>query len=247
MSFLLRHYRSPWDRTIDPTGIPAAVARWWRQPHRTVRFVELIRAFYGRAPGSCAYAFTVFVTWWTLRGISPTAAHRLILSASTNLHNMRQDPVQVLVASAFWTEGGFPWSVLATCLTVMALAEGWLGTVRWITAFAVGHIGATLAVATGLAFAEHRGLLPVRATVVSDVGASYGFSAVFAVLTFHLGGRLRVLWASGLLAWAVHGVWHGQTFADYGHLTAVLLGFCWGALAVAGSHRLERARDRAVV
>lgn len=241
----MRHYRSPWDRTIDPTAVPGEVALWWRQPHRLIRGIEAVREFYDRAPGSCAYAFTVFVTWWTLQGISGNAAHRLILSASTNLHNMREDPVQVLVASAFWTDGGFPWTILATCLTVMALAEGWLGTLRWINAFAVGHVGATLIVATGLAFAEHRGLLPVKATVVSDVGASYGFSAVLAVLAFHLRGKLRAVWAVALLGWAVHGVWRGQTFADYGHLMAVLLGFCWGALALSTSHRLERARDRA--
>ncbi|WP_280386739.1 rhomboid-like protein [Nocardia wallacei] len=237
---VLHHYRSPWTRTLDAGAMRRALADWWRGPERVYRAARVVHDHLGGAPASCAYAFTLFVTWWTLRGISDIAGHRLILSASTNLHNMQRDPVQVLVASAFWTEGGFPWMIILGFLTVMAFAERWLGTVRWVLVFAVGHVGATLLTVTGIAYAVDHGLIPLKVAVVSDVGASYGFSAVLAALTYHLPGAARWAWAGGLLAWFGLAAWHGRTFTDYGHLTAALLGFLVGAIAVGVSRRLER-------
>ncbi|WP_068028741.1 rhomboid-like protein [Nocardia mexicana] len=239
---VLHHYRSPWTRTIDVREELRAVRDWWHGPERVYRAARAVRDFLGGAPASCAYAFTLFVTWWTLRGISDIAGHRLILSASTNLHNMQRDPVQVLVASAFWTEGGFPWAIVLGFLTVMAFAERWLGTVRWVLVFAIGHVGATLLTVTGIAYAVDHGLIPLKVAVVSDVGASYGFSAILAALTFHLPGGARLVWAGGLLGWFGLAAWHGRTFTDYGHLTAVLLGFLVGAIASVASRQLERRK-----
>ncbi|MBF6329725.1 rhomboid-like protein [Nocardia transvalensis] len=237
---VLNYYRSPWTRTIDLAAEWRALrTRWHRRP-RWYRPLRAVHDFLGGAPASCAYAFTLFVTWWTLRGISDFAGHRLILSASTNLHNMRRDPVQVLVASAFWTEGGFPWVTVLGFLTVMAFAERWLGTLRWILVFATGHVAATLAVVTGIAYAVDHRLIPLKVVVAADVGASYGFSAVLGTLTYHLRGTARLIWIAGLLGWFAFGAWHGRTFTDYGHLTALVIGVFVGAVAVAVSRWLER-------
>ncbi|MEU6559202.1 rhomboid-like protein [Nocardia nova] len=220
------------------------VLEWWRGPDRLYRAGRAVHDHLAGAPASCAYAFTLFVTWWTLRGVSDVAGHRLILSASTNLHNMRREPVQVLVASAFWTDGGFPWVIIIGFLTVMAFAERWLGTLRWIMVFACGHAGASMIVVTGIAYAVHHDLIPLHIAVVSDVGSSYGSTAVLAALAYHLRGTPRALWASALLAWFGFAAWHGRTFTDYGHLTALLIGFAVGAVSVALSYRLERARHQ---
>lgn len=241
---VLRHYRSPWTRTVDLEHGGRAVRVWWHGNLRVFRAARAVHDHLGGAPAACAYAFTLFVTWWTLRGISDIAGHRLILSASTNLHNMRHDPVQVLVASAFWTEGGFPWTIVLGFLTVMAWAERWLGTVRWVLIFALGHVGATLITVTGTAYAVDHRLLPLKVAVVSDVGASYGFSAVLAALAYHLSGTARLVWAGGLVAWFGLLAWRGRTFTDYGHLTAVLIGLLAGAMALTVARRLERRAGR---
>ncbi|MQY17586.1 rhomboid-like protein [Nocardia macrotermitis] len=240
----LIRYRSPWTRTIDFGEILRGLREWWRSPGRVRSCVRAARDHLAAAPASCAYAFTLFVTWWTLRGISDVAGHRLILSLSTNLHNMRREPVQVLVASAFWIEGGFPWGTILGFLIVMALAERWLGTVRWILVFASGHVGATLIVVTGIAYAVQRQLIPLKVVHAADVGTSYGFSAVLAALAFRLPGRARVVWALCLVGWYVLGVWRGRTFTDYGHLAAVLIGLAAGGVALLISRRLERLSER---
>ncbi|MCM6774345.1 hypothetical protein NDR87_14615 [Nocardia sp. CDC159] len=240
---VLHYYRSPWTRTIDLGDGVRAVRAWWHRPPRWYRALRAAHDHLAGAPASCAYAFTLFVTWWTLRGISDFAGHRLILSASTNLHNMRRDPVQVLVASAFWTEGGFPWSTILGCVTVMAFAERWLGTLRWILVFAAGHVATTVLVVTGIAHAVAHGLIPLKVTVAADVGASYGFSAILAALTYHLRGPTRLLWLTTLLTWYALAAWHGRTFTDYGHLTAALIGLLAGAIALTSARWLEHLRD----
>ncbi len=241
---VLNYYRSPWTRTIELEDGLRTVRTWWAGPARWYRAARAAHDHLAGAPASCAYAFTLFVTWWTLRGISDFAGHRLILSASTNLHNMRRDPVQVLVASAFWTEGGFPWTTILGFLILMAFAERWLGTVRWILVFAVGHVSSTLIVVTGISHAVDRGLIPLKVVVAADVGASYGFSAVLAALAYHLRGPARLVWIGALLGWFALGAWRGRTFTDYGHLTAVFIGLLTGLIAVSGAHWLERLRDR---
>ncbi len=241
---VLRHYHSPWTRTVDLGHGVRVVREWWHGRLRVYRAARAVHDHLGGAPAACAYAFTLFVTWWTMRGISDIAGHRLILSVSTNLHNMRDDPVQVLVASAFWTEGGFPWTIVLGFLTVMAWAERWLGTVRWVLVFAAGHVGATLITVTGIAYAVDHRLIPLKVAVVSDVGASYGFSAVLAALAYHLSGVARLVWAGGLVAWFGLLAWRGRTFTDYGHLTAVLIGLLVGAVALTVARRLERRTGR---
>ncbi|MQY25214.1 rhomboid-like protein [Nocardia aurantia] len=241
---VLTHYRSPWTRTIDVDAQLQAFRAGMRRPGRLPAVLRAGRDLLAAAPASCAYSFTLFITWWTLRGISEFAGHRLILSASTNLHNMRREPVQVLVASAFWTEGGFPWVTIAGFLTLMAFAERWLGTLRWIMVFATGHVATTLLIVTGIAYAVDHRLIPLKVAVASDVGSSYGFSSVLAALTFHLRGIPRVMWAVGLLGWYGYAAAAGRTFTDYGHLTAIAVGFVSAALAVTVSRQLERVRDR---
>ncbi|MBL1079655.1 hypothetical protein JK358_35150 [Nocardia sp. 2] len=231
-------YQSPWVRTIDLAQQWRRIRAWGRQPQRLRRLLAAYRTLLAAAPASIAYAFTLFVTWWTLRGTSDAFDRRLILSASTNLRNLQHDPIQVLVASAFWTEGGFPWSEILILLTFMALAERWLGSLRWILVVASGHICATLIVAVGIAHKVDKHLIPLRVTVAADVGPSYGISAMLAALAFRLRGPARWIWAAGLLLFYGAALWQGRTFTDYGHFFAVLIGFLIGGAAVVVSRRV---------
>ncbi|MFR9750317.1 rhomboid-like protein [Nocardia sp. 004] len=232
--------RSPWTQTIELRTELRGVRAWLRRPGLPRRILPALRAHLGAAPASTAYAFTVFVTWWTLRGVGESVERRLILSASTNLHNMRHNPVQVLVASAFWIEGGFPWATIASLLIIMAYAERWLGTTRWILLFATGHIGATLLTVTTIAHAIDHDLIPLRVAVAADVGTSYGFSAVLAALAFRLHGVARLVWAVTILLALGITLYLDPTFTDYGHLCAAAIGLAYGALATRFWHRVER-------
>ncbi|WP_433672473.1 rhomboid-like protein [Nocardia sp. CA-136227] len=237
-------YQPPWLRTVDLGERFRTLVQWWAEPHRVRRGVQAYRDLLAVTPACIAYAFTLFITWWTLRGASDIVGRRLIFSASTNLRNMQRDPIQVLVASAFWTDGGFPWTDIVILITLMALAERWLGSLRWIVVVAIGHVGATLITVLGIAHKLDKQLIPTRVAFASDVGPSYGISAMLAVLTFRLRGPARWVWALAMLVWYGFGVWHGRTFTDYGHFFALLIGFAVGAVAVALSHRLITVRER---
>jgi hypothetical protein len=193
----------------------------------STRLWRALTAYYSKAPGTLVYLFTLTVTTWTLAGTDRATDHKVMVSASTNLHNMTRDPIRVLVASAFWNDSaGFPWVVFAEFLLLMAAAERWLGTGRWLMMFVAGHVGATLVTVTGIAWALDRHLLPHRLAGTVDVGTSYGFFAVAAVFTYRFRRRRwRLIWAVGLAGYLIFTAWRRETFTDYGHLTAMLIGF----------------------
>jgi hypothetical protein len=172
------------------------------------------------------YLVVLLVTWWTLRGASARLDHRLILSASTNVTNMRHDPVQVLISSAFWPDStAVPWQMVIEFLIVMVAAERWLGTRRLVAVFAAGHIGATLLTFAGIVYGLDQGLLPVEVAKASDVGTSYGLYAVAALLVFRFPPRWRLLSASALTTYLVFSAWNEPTFTAFGHLAAITIGF----------------------
>ncbi|GAA5107009.1 rhomboid-like protein [Nocardia iowensis] len=240
VAFAAVRFRSPWTQTIDLRTELRVAWDWLRRPGLAHRVLPALREHLGAAPASTAYAFTLFVTWWTLRGVGDSVERRLIFSASTNLYNMRHNPVQVLVASAFWTDGGFPWTAIVSFLIVMAYAERWLGTGRWIVLFATGHIGATLLTVTGISHAIDHGVIPLKVAVAADVGTSYGFSAVLAAMAFRFRGPVRLVWAGTLTVVLVAALWIGPTFTDYGHLCAAAIGFVVGAIATTLGRWVEK-------
>ncbi|MGW4337956.1 rhomboid-like protein [Rhodococcus koreensis] len=212
-------------------------------PEHCRAFAIRARRYFTGAPATLVYLFTLLVTWWTMQGTDPSLTHHLIVSASTNLHNMRADPLQVLVASAFWTDStGFPWLMIAGFLLVMVAAERRLGTRRWIATFAAGHVGATLVTVTGIAWALDHNLLAVNIARTADVGTSYGFYAVAAAFTMQFTGRSRLIWATALIGYLTLAASYGQSFTDYGHLAAIAIGFATHPVATLASRRWARSR-----
>ncbi len=160
-----------------------------------------------------------------LLGANPSVARALLEEQSTNLHHLTHDPVRVLIRSAFWLNSYelLFWVILF--VVVLAPAEHWLGTPRWLVVFASGHVGATVLTATGIWLALRAGVTSHRLEDVVDVGASYGFVAIAAVFTFRLAPRWRVLWAAVLVAAVAGGIAIDGTFTAYGHAAALLIGF----------------------
>jgi hypothetical protein len=214
--------------------------RWqWAEPatSRWVRAKPWVGAYVRCAPGTFLYLFILFITTQVLRSSTQGLRHALLAEHSTNLDHLRHDPVNVLITSAFWVTGPelALWAVLFPL--VLAPAERWLGTLRTVVAFFVGHVGATLVTATGLALLIHHHVMPQRLRDVVDVGSSYGFFCVAALFTYRLPRPWRGLWAAVLVAGAVIFVAVGQDFSDFGHLMAILIGFCLYGLTRAGPVR----------
>jgi hypothetical protein len=190
-------------------------------------------AYLRGAPATLVYTFTLVVTWYSAAGAAPGLEHRLLLSESTNLQNMLDEPLRVLVASAFWIDSPvFPVLTTGGLLAVMVPAERALGTRRWVTVFALGHVLASVLTVTGIAVALQAGLVSPRITSATDVGVSYGAAAVAGCAT-HL---LPRAWARrGALAVLVAGlgafVVVDHTFTDVGHLVALGVGLAaWPAV-----------------
>jgi hypothetical protein len=93
-----------------------------------------------------------------------------------------------------------------------------------VLAFALGHIGATLIVAVGLAAAIKFGWLPISIARTSDVGLSYGAMAVLGTLTAAIPPRWRPAWIGWWLAVALVVVASGADFTAAGHTVALMLG-----------------------
>lgn len=193
---------------------------------------EAGRAYVRSAPGTYLYLFVLLVTAWVLQTSSPHVAQRLVLERSTNLHHLATDPVRVLVASAFWVSAAWqvvPWAALFTL--VLAPAERWLGTLRWSVVFACGHVGATLLTAAGLWAAIRLDAVDQSVSRSADVGVSYGFFAVAAVLVYRLPRQVRLPYLAALGGYVVVAFVVQGTFTDAGHLLALLIGFACYPLA----------------
>jgi hypothetical protein len=178
------------------------------------------------APGTYTYLFAITVTSWSLGGVHPHLADVLIRSQSTNLDNLADRPLQVLVASAFWTSGTvLPWQLLVRFTLILAPVERRLGTRRAGLVFAAGHVLATLVVAAGLQFGVRHGWLDVALAHASDVGVSYGLVAVAGAMTWLIApARWRAAWAPAVLAAISLGDLGGLTFTDVGHLVSLVIG-----------------------
>jgi hypothetical protein len=125
----------------------------------------------------------------------------LRLERSTNLHQLARDPVRVLFSSAFWV-GGFgawvEWFILLSLF--VAPVERWIGTARTALVFVIGHVGATLITASGLSLALRSNLVESSVVDARDVGASYGFAAVVALLAYRFRRAPRLIFTAILLA-----------------------------------------------
>jgi hypothetical protein len=171
-------------------------------------------------------AYTVIVTCVTvaLSALGPHVQDRVISHASTNLHNLSHGHFRTLLNSAFVVDAGPMYVWLPGLVCLLAVAELMWGSFRLMGAFAVGHIGATLLVAAGLTAGVELGWLPGSVSRATDVGMSYGATAVLGSLTAALPRRWRPAWIGWLLAAGVGVVAVGRDFTDVGHAVAMVLG-----------------------
>lgn len=209
----------------------ARLRSWWRTRR------PIVWAYMRTSPATFTYLAILTVTTWVLVGASPKVVTALLEDQSTNLHHLARDPVRVLIRSAFWLSNYELLLWAALFLVVLAPAERWLGTSRWLIAFASGHVGATLLTSLGIWMAIRAGAAPGRLENVVDVGVSYGFAAVAALFTYRITPRWRPVWALALVVWAIGGVLIGRDFTAYGHAVALVIGFAMYPLTRAAAVR----------
>lgn len=174
---------------------------------------------------TAAYATALFVIATVLLALGPRVQDMVVSQLSTNLHNLAQGRLGTLIASAFVTAEGETYLILPGLVCLLALAELLWRSRRLVQAFVLGHLGATVVVAAGLAVAVECGWLPVSTTRASDVGLSYGAVSVLGMLTAAMPMRWRPAWIGGwfTIAAVVVVVSHAD-FTAVGHAVALVLG-----------------------
>ncbi|GAB1328974.1 hypothetical protein ACE1SV_33130 [Streptomyces sennicomposti] len=183
------------------------------------------------APGTYVWLAVLFVTTVALHHMSPRFETEFLRQRSTNLHELSEHPVRVLVASAMWSAGGrwLPYAVLYTVFH--AQAERRLGTPRWLAVCAAAHVLATLISEGALLWGIRRGVVPDSAVDTLDVGVSYALAGVVGVLTWCVPRPWRYGYAAAALGFFAVPLATGRTFTDLGHFTAVLIGLACRPLA----------------
>ncbi|WP_312033789.1 MULTISPECIES: rhomboid-like protein [unclassified Rhodococcus (in: high G+C Gram-positive bacteria)] len=193
------------------------------------RFRNWVRAawtYVRRAPGTFVWLAVLLATTVVSRYLSAEQLQVVLGDRSTNLHHLAEDPVRVLIASAFWLAGG-GWVTYFFLFNVFHVpAERWLGTLRWVTVVAIAHVGATYLSEGALYWAIRHGHAPVSAVDTLDVGVSYGLAGVVAVLTYRIAPPWRYPYLAAVLVFYLVPLFVHLNFTAVGHFTAVLLGLC---------------------
>jgi hypothetical protein len=184
---------------------------------RTLSMLSPVRVTVGYAVA----LFSIAMTLWIL---GPHVQDRVISHLSTNLHNLVHGHLGTLVGSAFVTSTGPIYVWLPGLMCLLGVAELVWRSGRLVLTFALGHVGATLVVAVGLIAAIRFGWMPASVTRDSDVGISYGATAVLGALTAAVPARWRPAWIGWWLAVAVLVVFLGHDFTDIGHVVGLVLG-----------------------
>lgn len=170
---------------------------------------------------------------------SPGLLRRIVDGSSTNLANLRQRPLSVLFASPFVVSPVWGLWIVAPMVVAYGALQRWLGRASAIVVGVLGHVGATLFVATMEITSLAKGQVGFSIAVSPDVGSSYGLAAVAGVLTVRVAGRWRRRYVIASLIVIVGQLFILRNFTGLGHVTAWLIGL---AVAVPVS-RAVRTQD----
>ncbi|MFC7266448.1 rhomboid-like protein [Streptomyces lutosisoli] len=176
------------------------------------------------APGTYVWLGILFVTTVAVHQMSPEFEEQFLRQRSTNIHELSNNPVRVLIASAMWMDGGhwLPYAVLYSVFH--APAERWLGTARWLAVCVAAHVLATLISEGALLLAIRHGVAPHSAVNTLDVGVSYALAGVIAILTYRIAAPWRYPYLALVLAFYGLPMFSSPTFTDFGHFISVVIG-----------------------
>jgi hypothetical protein len=215
-------------RRLYDDAMPAVITALGRQyatgsDRRHTTMVPQMFSYLRRVRVTVAYTVMLVVIALTQLALGPRVHNAVVSHMSTNLHNLSRGHLGTLVGSAFVTDAGGIYVVLPGLVCLLALGELVWRSGHLVLAFALGHIGATLIVAAGLAVAIEAGWLPTSIAHASDVGVSYGAAGVLGALMAVIPRRWQPAWAGWWLAVTLVGA-SVADFTAVGHTVALLLG-----------------------
>ncbi len=196
--------------TMSAPESPARSDPWWRRPRW--RGWDLPVAY-----ALVVLVASVWIAWQPGGGA-------LVLAASTNLQNMQQRPVQVLLLSLFVVSP--LWFLLLLVPLVVAYREvqRWLGRIALVITVLLCHVFGSLwvMVAEVMALSDRS----VSAAIVNrhDVGVSYGLAGVLGLLLVRVPRRLRLWYGLASVAAVIVLIVTRSAFSSIGHGSAWLIG-----------------------
>jgi hypothetical protein len=191
---------------------------------RITRGLHRVWTYVRSAPGTYVWLGILFFTTVAVHHMSPEFEQEFLRQRSTNIHELSNNPVRVLFASAMWMDEG-RWLPYAALYTVFhAQAERWLGTARWLMVCVAAHVLATLISEGALLWAIKNGMAPRSAVDTLDVGVSYALAGVAGVLTYRIAAPWRYPYLLAVLAVYGEPLATGGTLIDLGHFTSVVIG-----------------------
>ncbi|MFI9393515.1 rhomboid-like protein [Streptomyces bauhiniae] len=200
------------------------------------RVGRVVAGYVRSAPGTYVWLAILFVTTVAMHHMSPEFEKEFLRQRSTNIHELSQNPVRVLITSGMWIDGGH-WLPYVVAYSVFhAQAERWLGTARWLVVCVAAHVLATLISELALLRAINDGHAPASAVNTLDIGVSYALAGVMGVLTYRIAPPWRYPYLAVLLAVYTVPLVDGRTFTDVGHALAALIGLaCYPLVRDRGS------------
>lgn len=168
----------------------------------------------------------------------PGVLRDIVAGSSTNLTNLRQRPLSVLFASAFVISPVWGLWIVAPMVVAYGVLERWLGRASVIVVGVLGHVGATLFVATMEITELARGRIGFSIALRPDVGVSYGLAAVAGVLVVRVPPPWRRRYLTASLILIIGQFFLLANFTGLGHVTAWLIGL---AVAVPVSRVMRTA------
>jgi len=180
----------------------------------TVRRADLAIAY-------CSVVLLVAVVLW----FAPAGTRDQVFEdTSTNLTNLRDRPVSVLLASAFVISTPGEMVLVLQLLVVLAYAQRFVGRLASLAMGFMGHIGATVVTATVLTTGIFHGFVSPRIATVDDVGVSYVMAAVMGFLAAFVPRRWRWWWVGLVVVYWVGPGFLGRSFTAVGHTSALVIG-----------------------
>lgn len=181
-------------------------------------------AHIARVRVTLCYTTAVAAVTTVMVDMTPSGQATVIRHMSTNLHNLSHGRIGTLVGSAFVVDAGPVYLWLPGLICLLAAAELAWGSWPVMVAAVLGHVGASLLVAAGLAVAVTFGWMARSVTRDPDVGMSYVAMGVLGMLTGAVPPRWRASWAVWWVIVALVVIAGSPGFTDIGHALALLLG-----------------------
>ncbi|MFH5208177.1 rhomboid-like protein [Antrihabitans sp. NCIMB 15449] len=214
-------------------GQVASRPLWWRALHALWAYVRSAHATF-------IWLAVLLYTAHVAAELSPHVLDRVLGNRSTNLHHLSEDPVRVLISSAFWLDGG-SWIEYFLLYNIFHVpAERWLGTVRWFGVVVIAHVGATYISEGVLYWAIENGHAPADRVNTLDIGVSYALAGIAAVLTYRIPAPWRYLYLAGVLVVVISPLIGHINFTEVGHFSAALLGLACYPLVRSKTRRNEQ-------